>query len=102
MRLRVKLRLLLQLLIDGSEVTAHQSALVRLGTTRVDERQDKRLAAILRQMNSFSILIQEAEIRNVVTGFRFDDTITGFGVRVGDSFFGDYHVFKPRRNTVNH
>src|SRR5207253_8691947 len=69
MRLIVSLGLLLQSLIDGGEVVTHQGALIGLKTTGVDESQQERLAAILRQMNSFAILIDEAKVRNLGAGF---------------------------------
>src|SRR6266850_7877577 len=70
-RLIVGLGLLLQSLIDGGEIVAHQGALVGLRTASVDEGQEERLTAILRQVNSFTILVDEAKVRNLGTGFWF-------------------------------
>src|SRR5260370_2878205 len=70
-RLIVSLRLLLQSLINGGEIIAHQGALVRLRTASVDEGQQERLAARLRQVNSFAVLIDEAKVGTFRPGFCF-------------------------------
>src|SRR6266852_7632397 len=77
MRLCVNIRLLLQLLIDRGKVAAHQRALVGHGTARVDESERQRLAAILREMNSLSILIHETKVGDVSTGPWFAGYVDG-------------------------
>src|SRR6266550_9320144 len=67
----VSLGLFLQSLIDRGEVVTHQGALIGLRTTGIDESQQERLATILRQMNSFAILIDEAKVRNFGARFWF-------------------------------
>jgi hypothetical protein len=67
--LRVNVGLLLQFQIDGGEVIAHQSALVRLRTACVYECERERPAFVLRKVNRFSVLIHQSEIGNFVSGF---------------------------------
>jgi hypothetical protein len=96
--LGVKFRILAQLTIDLREVVAHQRAVLRHRTTRVNKRQQQNFTAIIMDANLTVILIAQSEIRNFV------------------ALFGNYHarhrrrictlsrndqIFQPRVRTIN-
>src|SRR6266498_1142280 len=67
MSLLVNVRLLLEFLIDSSEVSAHQRALARILATRVDEGQEKHLALVVMNVNCLAILIDEPVVWHFIT-----------------------------------
>src|SRR3977135_4115613 len=94
MRLLVKVGLLLQLLIDEGKVAAHQSALIWIRATRVDESQQQRLAAIVMQADRLSVLIKQREVRYFITGLCFHWP-TDVGISRVGTFPGHKNVLNP-------
>ena len=71
MRLRINIRLLFQRPIDVGEVGTHQVAILRQGTSRVDECQKQSLTTKVVESNVLAILIHHREVRNFVAFLRF-------------------------------
>src|SRR6266511_2852609 len=99
MSLLVNVRLLLEFLIDSSEVSAHQRALARILATRIDEGQEKHFALVVMNVNCLAILIDEPVVWHFITRLGSDTLAARWTGRVRP-LLCYHHIFKPRLRAI--